>query len=327
MVFIYANASRKLGFGHIMRQIALIEALIDQNQQVFLLCHEITQELVLKLEATGVKVCQLEAEVDWVQKLPEMNTLIVDDYNVSDADFEQLRKKAKRLVLFDDNTYLNLPFLDLIINPSDFNKTDLRANKTLQGSDFRLVRSEFIPYRSRLRFKPGYIFVCLGGSDAQALSVAICKMLLTSQQVTKIVLAVSSTCDHRTLYALEGLKSSTKFELHIDSNKLPMLMSDADIAITGAGGSLYELMFLGVPSIALVVADNQSQALYSPLNNNAYSAIDGREEIDIINIVDTALLLLDSADKKNVYTQQSAKVVDGLAASRICDAILHLIRH
>lgn len=322
MIAIYANASQQIGYGHVMRQIALIEVLLNKQHKVTLFYRDLAPQLHGKLSGMGVVLKCAVDEIALVTMLSKADILIVDDYALSNETIIQLKNTVKQLVIFDDGTYQEPLEFDLIVNPSDVVDTIHKAPRVLQGLDYRLIRSEFKSYRARERFIEKSIFISLGGTDVKMLTPELCQQLVASNDITKLVVAVSSSCSENTLTLLKRLKQHAKFELHIDYPNLARLMSEADIAITSAGGSLYELMYLGVPTIALVLVDNQSQALDSSLNNTAYQCIDFRnEQPDFANVVKQALFLLNSADKKRKLSLYGQQAIDGMAAERIIEAL------
>jgi len=322
MIAIYANASQQIGYGHVMRQIAMIEVLLNKQHKVTLFYRDLGPQLHGKLTEMGVVLKSVVDEVALVTMLSNADTLIVDDYVLSNETITKLKKTVRQLVIFDDGTYQELLECDLIVNPSDAVDTIHKAPRVLKGLDYRLIRSEFKSYRARESFIEKSIYISLGGTDVKMLTPELCQQLVANNDITKLVVAVSSSCSENTLTLLNRLKQHDKFELHIDYPKLAKLMSEADIAITSAGGSLYELMYLGVPTIALVLVDNQSQALNSSLNNTAYQCIDFRnEQTDFANVVKQALFLLNSADKKRKLSLYGQQAIDGMAAERIIEAL------
>lgn len=321
-IAIYANASQQIGYGHVMRQIALIEVLLNKQHKVTLFYRDLAPQLHGKLIGMGVVLKRVVDEVALVTMLSKADILIVDDYALSNETIIKLKNTVKQIVIFDDGTYQEPLEFDLIVNPSDVVDTIHKAPKVLQGLDYRLIRSEFKSHRTRESVIEKSVFISLGGTDVKMLTPELCKQFVTSSDITKLVVAVSSGCSEKTLTLLNSLQQNDKFELHINHPNLARLMIGADIAITSAGGSLYELMYLGVPTIALALVDNQSQALDSPLNNTAYQCIDFRnEQADLANVVKKALFLLKSADTKKQLSLHGQQAIDGLAAERIIEAL------
>ncbi|MGS0496138.1 hypothetical protein ACU8V4_02345 [Pseudoalteromonas mariniglutinosa] len=321
----YANASQTIGFGHIMRQLALIEAALLQNYQVVLYAHDIAPTLLKRLYLLPIKIVMLEGKCLTTQ-LHLTDAVVIDDYHLTESNFIDLKQTGSCVVLFDDNTYEPSLTVDLLVNPSDVFKSKHQATISVQGLDYRLIRQEFVAQPLSTFRQNGRVLVCLGGTDVKMLSAKICQALLLQSVVKHIDVLATNSMAKQTLEQLKNLSTSNRVTVHLDATNVAKIMSQADMAITGAGGSLYELLYLGVPTLALVMADNQQQALLSPLCGSAYIGLDLRNSAQgIENVTHQALLLLQSADKKNNLTQVAKKSFDGKAATRILDAINLLI--
>ena len=321
----YANASETIGFGHIMRQLALIEAALQRHYQVVLYAHDIASTVLKRLNSLPLTIVLLE-QTCLTTQLHNIDALVIDDYHLTESNFVNLKQSVRCLVLFDDNTYEQTLSVDLVVNPSDVFESKHQAAILLQGLNYRLIREEFLAQPLPNFRHNGRVLVCLGGTDVKMLSAKICQALLSLSAVEHVdVLATNSMAKH-TVEQLKDLSVSNRLTVHLDITNVAAIMALADIAITGAGGSLYELLYLGVPTLALVMVDNQQQALLSPLCGSAYIGLDLRNSAQgIENVTQQALLLLQSADKKNNLTQVAKKSFDGTAATRILDAINRLI--
>ncbi|WP_392343945.1 hypothetical protein [Pseudoalteromonas prydzensis] len=321
----YANAGQTIGFGHIMRQLALIEAALLQNYQVVLYAHDIAPTVLKRLYLLPIKIVLLEGKYLTTQ-LHRTDAVVIDDYNLTESNFIDLKQTGSCVVLFDDNTYESTLAVDLIVNPSDVFESKHNASIILQGLSYRLIRQEFLSQSHTTFRKSGRVLVCLGGTDVKMLSAKICHALLSQSVVEHIDVLATHSMAKQTLEQLKSLSASNRITLHLDAMNVAAIMAQADISIAGAGGSLYELLYLGVPTLALVMADNQQQALLSPLCGSAYIGLDLRNSAQgIENVTQQALLLLQSADRKSNLTQVAKKSLDGKAATRILDAINRLI--
>lgn len=320
---IYANASSERGFGHVMRQLALIEYAKKQNQPVLIYCHEIVTQIHARLHALGVEVIKLNSI--GVDDIPALPILIIDDYQLKIADYQILRDKVDTLVLFDDAVYSDLPRLDMVINPSDVQLSQLHAKIKLQGVEYRLLREEFCVSYSRKKRTPHSVLICLGGSDVKMLSASLAQVLLNDDRVGQVHVLATDSMIEENLKALEALRSHSKCKLYINCQQVAPVMASVEVAISTAGSSLYELMAIGVPTLALIVADNQKQALLSELNNKAYLSVDIRHTINSeLLILQKLFALIGNSTLKQQLSSHAISSIDGCAAKRIVSAINNL---
>ena len=103
---------------------------------------------------------------------------------------------------------------------------------------------------------------------------------------------------------------------------MPSLMAWADVAISGAGGTSYELCYMGLPSLLLVVAENQRQSAerLSDLGIavNAGTAQEFRAELFAPQLQS----LIESSERRAAMNRRGRELVDGLGSERVCGALL-----
>jgi spore coat polysaccharide biosynthesis predicted glycosyltransferase SpsG len=95
-----------------------------------------------------------------------------------------------------------------------------------------------------------------------------------------------------------------------------------DVALSAAGGTCLELACLGVPSLVIVVADNQRHVGES-VEQRALMWNLGRSEVVGASTIASALrdLLADDARRHRMTVDQRA-CVDGLGAERVAEALI-----
>ena len=103
---------------------------------------------------------------------------------------------------------------------------------------------------------------------------------------------------------------------------LPRRMAWADVAITGAGTTLWELAFLGVPSVALVMADNQQPIAEELAGCGAVVSLGSVSQISPKRIASTVTALLNDSTTRRTMSAAGQRAVDGRGARRIVQAFL-----
>lgn len=92
------------------------------------------------------------------------------------------------------------------------------------------------------------------------------------------------------------------------------LMTNADLAIGAAGATTWERCCLGLPTIQLVIAENQRQIAQALVKDNVVKLIDNVEQLP--GLVETANQWIDNVSR------HVAKVCDGLGCQRVVDQLL-----
>lgn len=249
---IRADASIQIGMGHRVRCQALIHAFeaLGWHCQFVVDCH-------CKLFATQ-EDCFIESEPEFWQLAEQADLVILDHYGYQADDIATLYQHQSNLLVLDDmNDRGDFP-AKWVLNPllEIYSKS---IKIPLVGSQYALLRNAFtqLPIYSS---SPDKLLITLGGTDPLALTLPIIKTLLSSGFPAKdmIVLLGSNAsnagrvicfCNENNIVVERGLSDVTK------------LMSQAKMAVSAAGGTLFELACMGVPTVFAQVADNQTRSL------------------------------------------------------------------
>ena len=103
------------------------------------------------------------------------------------------------------------------------------------------------------------------------------------------------------------------------------LTAEADIGIGAPGSSTWERCVLGLPSVLVVLAENQRPAARAMAELGAALVVDVADA-DFETAFDRALMkLLRDAETRREMAARSAGVCDGLGAGRTAEIFLKLI--
>ena len=275
-VAVRADASARIGTGHIARCLALAEQLRQSGGAVRFIAMPLPAELEDRIRDEGHELATLALGQDWqsdaAQSLASLASgkpwhwLVVDHYGL-DARWEsRLRLAAPRVMAIDD--LADRPHdCDLLLDQNYHGDMERRYDgllpphcRKLLGPGHALLRAEFARNRGKARVPaPGIerIFVCFGGIDAgNETSKAIEAIQGTPLRAT-VDVVIGAGNPHRA-DVLRACAPDPRFRVHVQPDDLVNLMLQADLAI-GAGGTMnWERCALGLPSIVVVTAANQA---------------------------------------------------------------------
>jgi spore coat polysaccharide biosynthesis predicted glycosyltransferase SpsG/RimJ/RimL family protein N-acetyltransferase len=190
----------------------------------------------------------------------------------------------------------------------------------LLGTRYVLLRSEFLAWRNWQRNIPEKahkVLVTLGGGDSDNKTFkviqALQKMDRSSLEARIVVGPTNPNLD--ILHQLVG-DSNSNLQLLTIVTKMSELMAWADVAISAGGSTCWELAFMGLPALLLILADNQ-QAVAEGLDAAGAAVNLGRPD----NLTPTVLAhalseLALSSDKRTILARHSQELVDGNGAAR-----------
>ncbi|WP_026506610.1 UDP-2,4-diacetamido-2,4,6-trideoxy-beta-L-altropyranose hydrolase [Butyrivibrio sp. MC2013] len=271
MIYIRADANKTLGSGHIMRCLSIAGALSAKGEKVkFVTADHDSERLVAgkyEMICLDSKWDDLSIEEDRMKELlvkdsPDM--LILDHYY---ADKEYVKKMASivRLCVME----YNYPFREACDMLVDYavgaEKKDvtflLKPNgSALLGPTYAPLRSEFAGMPPKeISFRAGKVLISTGGGDPLGTAGLLVKAISEKKDYmpgTKfMILAGAYNPDLELLE--EYSRSCDNIEILTGVSDMPSLMKKADIAVSAAGSTLYELCSCGTPTITYILADNQ----------------------------------------------------------------------
>jgi UDP-2,4-diacetamido-2,4,6-trideoxy-beta-L-altropyranose hydrolase len=324
-VLLRADAGQDRGYGHVMRCVTLGAELRRRGWAVTLLAKDLNQFLEGRATAAGIIVRHMNHLVGSSCDAAEVvghraDIVVVDGYGFTEHYFQVLEQQAVPYVVIDDNGDVRPRRAMLVINQNPHADASMYPGhdpgRLLLGTKFALVRSEVTRLVNlnppSLHSSAPSVLVSIGGTDIGSLTRAVTEALLTSS-----ALRVTASLAHPPA----GVSAAPP--------DIAIPLSQATVAVIGAGSTLWEACVLGVPAVALVVADNQVGGSQKAAAFGACEVIDCRHRADLEAIRYRVTSLLDSPLRRSALALAGRQLVDGDGASRVALAIegLSLFKH
>jgi UDP-2,4-diacetamido-2,4,6-trideoxy-beta-L-altropyranose hydrolase len=291
------DASHQIGAGHVMRCLTLADALRATGAICRFVSREHVGNLNALVQARGYDVISLPAlslmtsddaqpyakwlgatwQDDVEQTLVAIRVytrphwVVVDHYALDEKWENAIKGDCERILVIDD--LASRPHsADIVIDqtfgrkPEDYRALVPQNCEIRCGIEHVLLRPEFDEWRpaSLARRTSGTlkkILVSLGGVDKDDISRQILLALdqcgLPTDIEVCVVLGQSSPWIAEMRQLIKTLHY--KVELKVAVNNMAELLAGCDLAIGAAGTSAWERCSLGVPTIMLVLADNQRE--------------------------------------------------------------------
>ncbi|MCS6927669.1 MAG: UDP-2,4-diacetamido-2,4,6-trideoxy-beta-L-altropyranose hydrolase, partial [Candidatus Binatia bacterium] len=258
-----------------MRCLALAQAWQDTGGQAVFVVAPAAAALVARLRSAGVEVVPLEAqpgsETDaaYTANLARhlrASWVVVDGYHFCLDYRRRLKEAGLQLLLIDDHGSPPHGYADVIVNQNPYAHEGLYRDysshtRLLLGARYALLRREFALWQGWPRHIPTVarkVLVTLGGSDPDNVTKTILQALqrVAISKLEAIAVVGSNNPHERSLRAaLQGAPCPIRLRHHVTD--MPALMAWADMAISAAGCTSWELAFMGVPALVVTLATNQ----------------------------------------------------------------------
>jgi len=315
-IVIRADASLLMGTGHIMRCITIANELRLQGANCYFVTRPHAGNIIEKiiqhehqclLLSEGPENYQSESEYGkWLgcsQKQDAQETLelikklkvdfcIVDHYALDISWERVIKTKTDNIVVIDDLANRNHVCKLLIDQNAGRELNDYFGLVPencilLMGPKYSILRKEFSDLRNasldrRDKINLETVLISLGGIDfanaTEDVLIALKHSKLPLDCRLTVVLGNQNPWKDTISATIKTLPWHTK--LLIDAKEMAQLLSDSDLVIGAAGSSAWERCALGVPTIMIVVADNQKMIAEKLSDNNAALVVSSQLDIE-----------------------------------------------
>ena len=332
------DAGPHLGLGHLQRSLALATALkMAGADSIFLINEDAPSHE--KARQDGYRVVSLAAVQSWTAADAKATVdaasihgcdAVVVDYHEAGTDYlASLRESGLYVIVRDDQALYPFPCQMVFNGNADAKQLPYRSSSGdtsfFLGTRYIVNKREFwtLPKRGSSA-EVRNLLVILGGTDQYDLMPKILN-LLDSVSGDFTVTAVAGPYFHNIDTIKAAAENATRAINVVSSpGTVDNLMLEADLAISAAGQTLYELAATGCPTIAVAVAANQQGQLEALTEAGiVLDAGDATGETDIMTKIRNTLgsLLLD-ADTRSAMAAAGQRLVDGQGAQRVAQIVL-----
>ena len=254
--------------------------------------------------------------------------LIVDHYALNGRWERRLRSSCRFLMVIDDLAN-RCHDCDLLLDQTLNRTPDHYAHlvpdrcKLLLGQHYGMLRPEFAqlrPYSLARRHAPRLrrVLITMGGTDQPNATGQVLDALKVSKLpkdcTITIIMGAQAPWLEAVKHQAEDMHWST--EVLVDVSNMAKLMADSDLAIGAVGGTAWERCCLGLPTLMVILADNQKTGALALESIGAAKLLGSTESIrDSLPI--SLNVLLETPQELAIMSQRSSQLTDGLGVQNI----------
>ena len=341
-VLFLADCGPEVGGGHVMRSLALAQALTASGTAcAFAASPDVARVLKVfapaKIERRAIAAADLPATLDAAAAAAEdwrATVVVVDHYRLASRQERLLRRAGARIVCIDD--LADRPHdCDLLVDPTlgrtaaDYAGLIPSGAKVLAGPDFAPLRPEYAAAREKALARrrpadpPRRLLASMGLMDHLGITGRVLNLVrpVLGEVEVDIVVGAGAT----SLTFIEHVaRQDARIRLHVDARDMAGLIAGADIGVGAGGASSWERAALGLPALTVVLAGNQETAARELDRCGATIAVDGRDKSFGEALPAALKRLIGDPALRESLSRTSAALCDGRGARRVADAVLAL---
>ncbi|MEO0034813.1 MAG: hypothetical protein RLZZ501_836 [Pseudomonadota bacterium] len=326
---IRADAGPGIGGGHVCRCLALAAELRATGWEVAFASAAASPATVPALASWPHLILDGPPESEpamLARRWTEGCDLLVIDHYHRDAGFERAcRPWARRILALDDAP--GRPHdADLLLDPApnrtpgDYAEWVPAGCRCLLGPDHVLLRPEFDRWRTWRRTIPPRarrLLVTIGQADPLGLSARLLPLLAApARSGFEARLVVGGAFP-----PLPAPPPSPSLTLLYGIDDMAALMAWADLALIAAGGTCWEACRLGLPLLALTVADNQADNAAVLAASGAGRVLGTPAMLDDETLLAALTDLAGDAPARAAMAASGRKLIDGAGRARVVAAL------
>ena len=337
-VLLRADASAAIGAGHLIRCLALGRALAAHAEVVLATtCGE--PALLEHVGQAGFKILRIEAShpdshdasqiIDAFAGAEPLG-VVIDGYQFDEAYVSLLRAAGLRTLMIDDQPRLNEYDCDLLLdqNPGAEMQSYRVGAKTvvLLGPRFALLRPQFLAIPRKTGSAPPVaerLLVSMGASDPANSTSLVLHALAAAPLSFELTVVVGGA----NRFGADVEAAASRFDrIRVLRNPVDLerLMSEADMAIAAVGGTIWELAYVGVPTLLLSGAAVHHRIAGLVDREGTHRWIGPIATVDEQTISDAVVSLARDRFAREKMTALAQALIDGQGGRRVATAMCDL---
>lgn len=353
-VAIRVDASSLIGSGHLVRCLTLADEFRRVGADVRVVSRQCDVPLADPAYARGFSLIELPTVehrsdvgdgdyAEWLGVLQEqdaeqtirslgpeeVDVLVVDHYGL-DATWESRLSDSCGSILAIDDLANREHAADVVVDQNlrpdgaaAYGTLVPKGCRVLSGPSYALIRDEYVrarhPWHSGGR--PCRALVTIGGVDDPELIRVILEGLIDlSDQLEAVDLVVAAP---NAIGAGLGVTAGVlPLRLHGPQPHLADLMAGADISVGAGGGTTWERLCVGLPSIVTSRAENQRRGTRELGALGAVIDLGGSASLAPVDVRDAVDALLSSNQERRRMHELGHALVDGYGRKRVVESIM-----
>lgn len=315
-VTFWTEGGPTVGMGHVMRCINIARALEEQELPLhFLVNNERPVIDRLNSEAlfhityplTGRHPSRLSGDV-----------VVIDTKRDVSGQVHTLKEDGRKVILIDNTS---TDEADAVVMPTPLYRGSIKCG-LVAGSEYIIIGERFRNARERglLRHSaPLKVLVTMGGSDPNNLTGRILEELSDMEGIEVTVVigpAFSADC---------AFESSDRFSFVHNPRDMAALMSGSHVAFTAMGTTIFELAYMGVPSLVIGNYESDREDLASIEELGISRGLGYHMDIQPGNISGALTEFRDNAAMWQETSMKAKALTDGRGALRIAGLITSML--
>ena len=335
---IRADASAEIGTGHMVRCMALARELELRGWRTTFATRSVPAVLRREIVAAGHSVVLIPEDIPMAAEPTHLreigvvgNSVLITDHYGVDAQWQRAARILSPVVAAIDDLAVATQAVGLLVNQnlgisvSEYDALVPTDCRLLIGPTYAILRPEFAEARAaglRVRDHVRRILVFAGGGDHHDVTSQIVAALASSDVAIDVV--IGSAYPHARSLRIRASKH-TNIAVHRNTPHMSDLMLRADLAVGAPSSASWERCCLGLPSVTITLAENQTRVAAALSSVGATVSLGWHAIVDQSTIAAAVAEMGADPWRLREMSLSAAAITDGLGGARVADAIERIV--
>lgn len=312
----------KTGAGHLSRCLSLRDAFHERGYKTSFIIDSEKEFDFKSLEIKPIIFDWRSNPEDIKNFISDSSILVIDSYLATKEQLKYLASITDYPVFISDVKLNYFPKGIVIIGNSFAHELNIINSKEvhyLLGIKYALLRKEFWDIEKKeISQNITKILICLGDADPKNLKIEIGEIIARAYSDAEITVLSS-----RDLKKNPKRKNLTILSRRLSAKEMANLFLKHDVVISNGGQTLIECIRVGVPTIAVKMADNQIRNIKTLADKElSFKILDTANINSLRDQVLDYLNNLKDHNKRLKINNSSKELIDGQGARRVSKEIL-----
>ena len=327
-----ADAGPTIGAGHVMRCLAIAQAWQRLGGSAIFVANELSDALQARLDdmrATIEQLGPLDETADAertvaIATATEARWIVVDSYQLGEQYHRTLTGSGLHVLSLND--FQPTAAADVVLNSNP--QASVASYPELEEQTMLLLGPRYCLLRDEFAGPPSprppagaarRLLVAAGGADPTGLTLAaLAALQKIRHRDLEATVMVGAANPNRTSIEAAAAALPCPVRVLFDCRDVLAELQRADVAVTAAGSSCWEMAYAGLPMLAMATADNQIPVAAAIAAAGAGVDLGLHRSLTAAMLTDpiTQLLELNPAQRQ-AMSQAGQQLVDGAGAERV----------
>ena len=322
---IRADAYSQIGTGHVMRCLAF--AKFWPGDIIFISYCNI-KPLIKKIQQHSqlylLQNYDSFEEFEQCLKNEKGSWMILDGYYFTNTHQLMIKQLGYRLLVFDDYANLDYYHCDILLNQNygalNLNYSVNSKTCLLLGTKYIFLREEFLSHQKTspvIPEKAKNLFVSIGGIDQNNYLLKLIRGLNHIPDSLNINILLGFDNKKQNLIQKESEKGHHRIRFYYNCENIVSLMLESDLFLSAGGGTVWELAYLELSGILMILHKNQENAVKSLDKSGIFYSLGWLKYRSLQKIAESVNLVKNDKKLRSSMISKGSKLVDGKGIHRV----------